>query len=78
MAKDRAAAAQGIGVLLSKLDDPDPDIRFMQLNDLAQILSVPASVFIRTDTHTAARITDGLLKALGDQHGEVQNQALKW
>jgi cullin-associated NEDD8-dissociated protein 1 len=50
----------------------------MQLSDLTNILLSPASDYIRTDTHTAARIIEGLLKALADQHGEVQNQALKW
>ena len=78
MAKDRSAAAQGIATLLTKLNDPDPDIRFMQLSDLNNILVAPASEYIKTDTHTAARIIEGLLKALSDQHGEVQNQALKW
>ena len=78
MAKDRATVAQGIAALLSKLSDPDPDIRYMQLSDLSNILSAPASSYINTDNHTAARIIEGLLKALSDQHGEVQNQALKW
>ncbi len=78
MARDRAAAQQGIASLLTKINDPDPDIRFMQLSDLGNILSSPASDYLRTDTHSAARIIEGLLKALADQHGEVQNQALKW
>jgi cullin-associated NEDD8-dissociated protein 1 len=78
MAKDRGAAAQGIATLLTKLGDPDPDIRFMQLSDLNNILLAPASEYIKTDTHTASRVIEGLLKALGDAHGEVQNQALKW
>jgi len=78
MSKDRGAAAQGIATLLSKLSDPDPDIRFMQLSDLSNILVAPASAYLSTDNHTAARVVEGLLKALGDQHGDVQNQALKW
>ena len=77
-AKDRVAAAQGITTLLSKLNDPDPDIRFMQLSDLANILVAPASIYVASDTHTAARIVEGLLKSLSDSNGEVQNQALKW
>lgn len=76
--KDRTAAAQGIATLLLKLNDPDPDIRFMQLSDLSNILLAPSSVYISGDSHTAARIIEGLLKSLSDQHGEVQNQALKW
>lgn len=78
MAKDRSAAMQGIAVLLTKLDDPDPDIRFMQLSDLTNILLADASSYIKDDTHTSARIIEGLLKALADTNGEVQNQALKW
>ncbi|EHY53167.1 hypothetical protein HRR83_005988 [Exophiala dermatitidis] len=77
MAKDRSAAQQGISSLLSKINDPDPDIRYMQLSDLMNILLAPASDYLRNDPHTTARIVDALLKSLADQHGEVQNQALK-
>ncbi|KIX08601.1 uncharacterized protein Z518_03257 [Rhinocladiella mackenziei CBS 650.93] len=77
MARDRSSAQQGIATLLTKINDPDPDIRFMQLSDLSNILQSPSSEYVRNDTHTAARIIEGLLKALADQHGEVQNQALK-
>ena len=78
MARDRNAAQASIAQLLTKINDPDPDIRFMQLSDLTNILLSPASDYLRNDTHAAARIIEGLLKALADQHGEVQNQALKW
>lgn len=78
MARDRSSAQQGISALLTKINDPDPDIRFMQLSDLTSILQSPSSDYIRNDTHTAARLIEALLKALADQHGEVQNQALKW
>ncbi|OAP62878.1 hypothetical protein AYL99_02105 [Fonsecaea erecta] len=77
MARDRSSLHQAIAQLLNKMDDPDPDIRYMQLSDLTDILNHAYSEYIRTDAHTAARIIDGLLKALADQHGEVQNQALK-
>ena len=70
--------AQSISSILTKLNDPDPDIRFMQLSDLANILVSPTSDHLRTDAGQTGRIIDGLLKALADQHGEVQNQALKW
>jgi cullin-associated NEDD8-dissociated protein 1 len=78
MAKDKSQVMQGVQILLSKLDDPDPDIRFMQLSDLSNILLADASSYIKDDTHTSARIIEGLLKALADTNGEVQNQALKW
>ncbi len=78
MAKDRASAAQALASLLPKLHDPDPDIRFMSLSDLCNILVGPASSYISNDSNAAARIVDGLLKSLTDTNGEVQNQALKW
>ncbi|KAF7503484.1 hypothetical protein GJ744_003713 [Endocarpon pusillum] len=77
MAKDRAWAAQTLANLLPKLHDPDPDIRFMSLSDLCNILVAPASSYISNDSNSAARIVDGLLKSLTDTNGEVQNQALK-
>lgn len=78
MAKDRGSMAQSISVLLNKLNDPDPDIRFMQLSDLANILTSSTSEHLKNDPGQTGRIIDGLLKSLADQHGEVQNQALKW
>jgi hypothetical protein len=78
MARDRSSCQQGISMLLTKINDPDPDIRFMQLSDLENILLSPASEYLRNDTHTTARLIEALLKSLADQNGEVQNQALKW
>lgn len=75
---DRQAVQQNVNSLLSKLDDPDPDMRYMSLNDLLGILSAPTSSFLSHDQHSSSRLADGLLKALDDQHGDVQNQALKW
>lgn len=75
---NRNVAAQGIASILAKLSDPDPDIRFMQLSDLTSILNSSASDYIKSDTHTAGRVVEGILKSLSDSHGEVQNQALKW
>ena len=74
----RVNAMQSILGLLPKLDDPDPDIRFMQLNDLAAILVTTGSESLRSDTHTSAKVIDRIIKALTDGNGEVQNQALKW
>jgi cullin-associated NEDD8-dissociated protein 1 len=78
MASSRGSMTQSISSILSKLADPDPDIRFMQLSDLASILNSPTSEHLKSDANLTGRIIDGLLKALADQHGEVQNQALKW
>ncbi|KAK2767024.1 hypothetical protein FQN54_006341 [Arachnomyces sp. PD_36] len=74
---DRMSHTQGLINLLGKLDDPDPDIRYMSLNDLLSQLSHPGSNYLSHDPSTGGKLVDGLLKALSDQHGEVQNQALK-
>lgn len=75
---DRQVTQQNIIGLLGKLDDPDADLRYMSLNDLYGILSNPQSTFISSDHRSAQGLAEGLLKALDDQHGDVQNQALKW
>ncbi|KAK5380373.1 hypothetical protein LTR20_007188 [Exophiala xenobiotica] len=77
MAVNRGSVHASITAMLNKIADPDPDIRFMQLSDLASVLSSPSSEYMRNESHTAARIIDALLKTLTDQNGEVQNQALK-
>ena len=64
--------------LRSKLNDPDPDIRFMSLDDVLKNLSSSSSDFLANDPVTSAKLVDGVLQTLDDQHGEVQNQALKW
>jgi hypothetical protein len=74
---DRQAFQQNIAGLLAKLDDPDADLRYMSLNDLYTILSTPGSGYFQ-DQRSSTRLVEGLLKALDDQHGDVQNQALKW
>lgn len=75
---DRQATQQNLIGLLSKLDDPDPDMRYMSLNDLLGILNSPNSAYLSNDQWSSTKLADGLLKALDDQHGDVQNQALKW
>ncbi|OJJ44923.1 hypothetical protein ASPZODRAFT_153258 [Penicilliopsis zonata CBS 506.65] len=71
------ATQQSLNSLLSKLSDPDPDIRYMSLNDLLAILNSPSSAYLSHDKVSSGRLVDGLLKTLDDQHGDVQNQALK-
>ncbi|KAG5298931.1 Cullin binding protein CanA [Histoplasma capsulatum G186AR] len=77
MAYDRQATQQSLNSLLSKLTDPDPDIRYMSLNDLLTTLEQANSAYLSQDVHSCSKLVEGLLKALEDQHGEVQNQALK-
>lgn len=67
-----------ISQLLNKLNDVDPDLRFMSLNDLNQILTGQKSDFLRTDYNTSSKIADSVIRALDDQNGEVQNLAVKW
>lgn len=64
--------------LVQKLGDPDPDFRFMALNDLLQILSNSKGDLLVHDYSIAARTADAIIKTLDDQNGEVQNLAIKW
>ncbi|RAL12965.1 uncharacterized protein BO97DRAFT_389442 [Aspergillus homomorphus CBS 101889] len=74
---DRQAVQHNLNSLLLKLDDPDPDMRYMSLNDLLGVLNSPNSTYLAHDQFSASKLAEGLLKALDDQHGDVQNQALK-
>ncbi|PWY64204.1 glycoside hydrolase/deacetylase [Aspergillus eucalypticola CBS 122712] len=74
---DRQSVQHSLNSLLSKLSDPDPDMRYMSLNDLLGILNNPNSTYLAHDQVSSSRLAEGLLKALDDQHGDVQNQALK-
>lgn len=64
--------------LLGKLTDNDPDFRFMALNDLISVFATGKPDMLYHDYNTAARTIDNVVKALDDQNGEVQNQAIKW
>ncbi|RAH81172.1 hypothetical protein BO86DRAFT_419435 [Aspergillus japonicus CBS 114.51] len=74
---DRQTVQHTLNNLLHKLDDPDPDMRYMSLNDLLGLLDNPNSSYLAHDQVSASKLAEGLLKALDDQHGDVQNQALK-
>lgn len=64
--------------LLEKMSSPDSDFRFMSLNDLLSILTSPNASLAQTDSHLTGRVIDGVVKALDDANGEVQNLAVKW
>ncbi|KAK0635807.1 armadillo-type protein [Bombardia bombarda] len=68
---------QTLNLLLQKITDFDPDFRFMALSDLLAVLNIAKSDFIHHDYNTAARTMDHVVRALDDQNGEVQNQAIK-
>ncbi|KAI2784955.1 TIP120-domain-containing protein [Daldinia loculata] len=70
-------SSQTIAGLLLKLADPDPDFRFMSLNDLHQMLTKQKVDFLTHDYNTSSRIVDNIIRTLDDQNGEVQNLAVK-
>jgi len=71
------ATAYSVGHLLPKLQDEDPDLRYMGLNDLCQLLAAaPNNIFVN-DLSIPAKTIDALLRCLKDQNGEVQNMAVK-
>lgn len=63
--------------LLPKLNDDDPDFRFMALSDLHDMLLVGHPTFLSHDAVACAKTVEGLLSTLVDSNGEVQNQAVK-
>lgn len=69
--------ATNVAQLLPKLNDDDPDFRFMALSDLHDILVVAHPGLLLHDDVVAARTVEGLLTTLVDTNGEVQNQAVK-
>lgn len=70
-------SSQTIALLLQKINDDDPDFRFMALNDILTVLNVAKSDILAHDFSTAARAIDGIVRALDDKNGEVQSQAIK-
>ena len=72
------STATSVQALLPKLNDADPDIRYMSLSDLHKVLVAGTPAFLMSDYLTCTKAVEGLLKTLDDQNGEVQNQAIKW
>lgn len=67
-----------VKVLLQKIDDADPDIRYMTLNDLFSILRNASPLFMSSDQRVEEETVEKTLRKLDDQNGDVQNQAIKW
>lgn len=67
-----------ITTLLGKFNDDDPDFRFMALNDLITVFDTAKPDILLHEYNIAARTIDAVVKALDDQNGEVQNQAIRW
>ncbi|KAF2156660.1 cullin binding protein CanA [Myriangium duriaei CBS 260.36] len=66
-----------VASLLTKFTNQDPDIRYMSLNDLHQILLAGHQTFLSHDYTTCARVVEGFLHTLNDQNGDVQNMAIR-
>lgn len=69
--------AHNVTQLLPKLNEADPDFRFMALSDLHDMLVIGHPTFLAGDPVACAKTVDGLLSTLVDSNGEVQNQAVK-
>ncbi|OQV25143.1 Cullin-associated NEDD8-dissociated protein 1 [Hypsibius exemplaris] len=63
-----------ITTLLEKLSSPDKDFRYMAANDLINELQKES---LQLDDETEKKVVSGVLKALDDKNGEVQNLAVK-
>ncbi|KIW03791.1 uncharacterized protein PV09_05094 [Verruconis gallopava] len=72
-----SATSHNVAALLPKLYEDDPDLRYMGLNDLHQLLTAGPPSLLVHDVHVSAKTVDGLLHALNDNNGEVQNMAIK-
>jgi cullin-associated NEDD8-dissociated protein 1 len=68
----------GIVSLLGKIGDPDPDFRFMSLQDLLDVLTNCRPEFLASNHTLALRCLDEIIKTLDDTNGEVQGVAMKW
>ncbi|KAF2396873.1 cullin-associated NEDD8-dissociated protein-like protein [Trichodelitschia bisporula] len=62
--------------LLPRLQDEDPDIRYMALNDLFELLNATGASVLAHDAPASNRVADGLVSSLKDKSGEVQNMAM--
>lgn len=67
-----------INPILQQLGDADSDFRFMALNDLYALVTSTSNTIPSDSGSTTSRLIDGVVKALDDTNGEVQNLAVKW
>lgn len=70
-------SAHSVLLLLPKLQEDDPDLRYMGLNDLCSLLTSASPTLFQSEYGGAARTVDALIRALQDANGEVQNMAVK-
>ncbi|KAK7607315.1 cullin binding protein CanA [Phyllosticta paracitricarpa] len=73
----KVPSVHDVGKLLQKLYDADPDLRYMALSDLYNVITSPHSSFLQHDYTVSARLIDGFLHTLNDSSAAVQNQAVK-
>ncbi|KAK2859905.1 hypothetical protein FQN49_004587, partial [Arthroderma sp. PD_2] len=68
MAFHKQSIQQSLGPLLVKFTDPDPDIRYMSLNDLLALIENCNASYFQQDSAACNQIVAGLLKSLEDQN----------
>ncbi|KAF3904151.1 hypothetical protein AA313_de0205227 [Arthrobotrys entomopaga] len=66
-----------INPILQHLSDADSDFRFMALNDLFSLVTSSSNSISNDSGSSTSRLIDGVVKALDDSNGEVQNLAVK-
>jgi cullin-associated NEDD8-dissociated protein 1 len=64
-------------VLLPKLNDDDPDLRYMALSDICAILTHGPPSLFQNEYTNANKIVEAVIQSLKDINGEVQNMAVK-
>ncbi|BFZ64381.1 Cullin-associated NEDD8-dissociated protein 2 [Saitoella coloradoensis] len=69
-----ATTLQAMSSLLERMTNPDTDFRYMALADLTTELQKPG---LTLDEGMSKKVVQGVLKALEDKNGEVQNLAVK-
>ncbi|ODQ55190.1 TIP120-domain-containing protein [Saitoella complicata NRRL Y-17804] len=69
-----ASTLQTMSSLLERMTNPDTDFRYMALADLTTELQKPG---LTLDEGMSKKVVQGVLKALEDKNGEVQNLAVK-
>ncbi|KAF2663490.1 ARM repeat-containing protein [Microthyrium microscopicum] len=69
--------AYSVGHVLPKLEEEDPDLRYMGLSDLSGLLNAASPNIFSSDYSIAAKTVDALIQCLQDTNGEVQNMAVQ-
>ncbi|ANB13680.1 hypothetical protein AWJ20_4623 [Sugiyamaella lignohabitans] len=75
----QASRSYVIQASLDKLQDIDPDLRFMGFSDLNNEITNPDNAgLFSADVQLTRNVINAILSKLEDPITEVQNQAMKW